>query len=265
MDYSKKTYSFLKLKGKIWESEYRHFVVGREVLKKLTKKGKVLDIGCGAGGLTSLWKKRFDNLSFTGIDLSASSISLAKKRYKNIKFLIHDANALEKIKGKFDLISACEVIEHLNNPSAFVKKIHHKLEKNGYLYLTTQLEKDPTNIFGLFSILTTVNLKRIPAGHIQTFDRKILFKTLRQAHFEILDVFYNTHLFGQVEDFIYSLYLNLTKKEYLSFSKELDQKHKIYKYLGYLVMRTISIIKNIEDYLLSEIPGLGIQIVARRK
>lgn len=263
MDYSKRAYSFLKLNGVIWESEYAHYSIGLKAFSKITKlKAKILDIGCGAGSLTALWQKKLPNLSFDGIDISNKAIKLAKKHYPNIKFRTVPA---EKINHKYDCISICEVIEHVENPNKILKNIYQKLNNKGILYLTTQLEKDKSTLIGWLYQNKNILPKEKIAGHIQTFDRKSIAKLIKQSGFKIVDTYYNCHFVGQIEDLIYSAYLIRKNKEVLSFTDYLQKKGGLVFLLGLSLMRVIAIIRNVETLIFRKKIGLGIQIIAIKK
>lgn len=103
---------------------------------------KYLEVGVGHG---LFFQKVLDlNLfnEYTGIDVSESSISMTsefldymgtKSDFKLIHKDIFDFNSQEK----FDFISCGEVIEHVENPSAFLKKFNDLLSENGKIYIST--------------------------------------------------------------------------------------------------------------------------------
>lgn len=77
------------------------------------KINNVLDFGCGTGTHSYLLSKKID-CKIVGYDKSSSMISLANKKYKDVKncFFVDDIN---KLKGKFGLvISMFYVVNHIN-------------------------------------------------------------------------------------------------------------------------------------------------------
>jgi 2-polyprenyl-3-methyl-5-hydroxy-6-metoxy-1,4-benzoquinol methylase len=95
-------------------------------------KIKLLDIGSGLSVfLYTLSKKvRWD---IQGIEPDLNFVNFAKKKLK----LNVTRSTLEKIKSKnkYDIISLNKVIEHVKNPSLFLKKTNRMLKDNGYVYI----------------------------------------------------------------------------------------------------------------------------------
>src|SRR3989344_8056524 len=61
---------------------------GKELIKHLSKKAKVLDLGCGRGETCNLlFEKGF---SVTGIDINSKAIKLNKLENKNINYICTD-------------------------------------------------------------------------------------------------------------------------------------------------------------------------------
>lgn len=73
----------------------------------------VLDVGCGEGTITHCLAKWLPETTVVGIDFSKSGIELAQRRYTrpNLRF-IHDESS-EQLQQRFDLVSAFEVLEHV--------------------------------------------------------------------------------------------------------------------------------------------------------
>lgn len=132
------------------EYEYR---VGLDcVLPKLVewdvpiKKQVVLDVGCGAGGLT---RALAENLADCfGIDVNPSHIEaasrLAKARSASAEFAAADILKAEELDGilrgrSFHLIVLSEVLEHLltrENVSLLLSRLRKYLALNGHMYVS---------------------------------------------------------------------------------------------------------------------------------
>lgn len=101
------------------------------------KKGdSVLDVGCATGNFLKLC----DNfgLKTYGIDISAKWLEKAKTN-TIAKLKYWDLNTHEQpFPGtKFNLITAFDVIEHLDSPSNFVKNAYNQLKPGGKIIITT--------------------------------------------------------------------------------------------------------------------------------
>lgn len=96
----------------------------------------VLDVGCGTGAnLTALLAKQFPDTQFIGVDSDEASIRFAnqKNAVANARY-VTDAEAGDL--GLFDLVIASEVIEHVEDPDAFLQFLRSCLAPGGQLILT---------------------------------------------------------------------------------------------------------------------------------
>lgn len=109
---------------------------------------KVLDIGCGAGILSEPLARLGAHV--TGLDASARNIEAAKEHAKkdpslkneNLRYIyastteyLAEEGASED--GKFDVITAMEIIEHVNSPCQFIADISQLLRPGGLVFLST--------------------------------------------------------------------------------------------------------------------------------
>lgn len=84
---------------------------------------RVLEIGCGEGHQTEHLLQLADRI--TGIDVSATAIERAKKRLPDAEFLVGDiyAQPWADERGRFDLVTACEVIYYMSDMPKFLKQM----------------------------------------------------------------------------------------------------------------------------------------------
>jgi len=98
-------------------------------------KGKLFDVGCDSGNFLLLARKR--GFEVYGMESSEEAVKIARE-----KFGLNVAKALtfdelpEEFKGPYKIITAFEVLEHVNNPYKFLKDIYSMLEDNGFLLLS---------------------------------------------------------------------------------------------------------------------------------
>lgn len=94
----------------------------------------MLEIGCNTGEFCALLKAH-GALPF-GIDFNVSAIKIAEKRFPKIRF---KSLPIEKFRTRqrFDIAIMIDVIEHLENPVAALKKTRALLKKNGFLLVST--------------------------------------------------------------------------------------------------------------------------------
>ncbi len=121
----------------LWWYKILHFLVYSNI-KNLDKNIKILDAGCGTGGLLAyLYKKGFTNL--TGFDLSQHAIDFANKRLKDTGISLFQHNLIDPISQKdvFDLIISNDTFYYFSfeEQKQTLNHFHQKLNKNGLIIL----------------------------------------------------------------------------------------------------------------------------------
>ncbi len=108
--------------------------VSEEVLKELDWRGlRVLEIGCGTGETAYLLASA--GAEVLAVDYAAPAIEQAKARHAHPSLEYRVAGA-EDVDGEFDAIVLQEVIEHLDDPPASLRRLLHLLRPGGSLVLT---------------------------------------------------------------------------------------------------------------------------------
>jgi ubiquinone/menaquinone biosynthesis C-methylase UbiE len=118
-----------------WELGKPRKVLVELVEKGLIKKGKALDLCCGAGtNALYLTKKGFQ---VTGIDISSKAIEYAKEKAKKanvrIQFQVQNFLNLSFKDEEFDFIFDMGCFHHVKvkDRSTFIRGVHRILKKNG--------------------------------------------------------------------------------------------------------------------------------------
>ena len=127
-----------------------------------------LDVGCGAGLLTEPLARL--GTSVTGIDASPEVIAVAREHAAAMALEIeYRAGDVQDLQGEFDLVTAMEVIEHVAEPSIFLKALAKRLAPGGLLILSTP---NATAWSRLMMITIGEGLGQIPKG-THDFDKFI--------------------------------------------------------------------------------------------
>ena len=119
-----------------------------------------LDVGCGAGLLTEPLARL--GAKVTGIDAAAELIAVAREHAaaQGLAIDYRDGD-VQGLGGQFDLVTSMEVIEHVADPGAFLKRLAARLAPGGLLILSTP---NATGWSKLLMITIGEGLGRIPKG-----------------------------------------------------------------------------------------------------
>jgi 2-polyprenyl-3-methyl-5-hydroxy-6-metoxy-1,4-benzoquinol methylase len=96
----------------------------------ITPKSEVLDIGCSSGTFGAVLIKK-KSCSVDGIELDEGDFKQAQKNLQAVYKLNIESDNLSVIHKKYDFIYFGDVIEHLVNPVATLKKVKSLLKSNG--------------------------------------------------------------------------------------------------------------------------------------
>jgi 2-polyprenyl-3-methyl-5-hydroxy-6-metoxy-1,4-benzoquinol methylase len=107
-----------------------------EVLARLQRGGRALDVGCGTGIVPITLAKAFPDATIAGIDLDAHSIGIARgyARDAGLEARVHFmAQTLEELPtgSRWDFISPFDVMHDLPDPVAAMKHIRALLSDGG--------------------------------------------------------------------------------------------------------------------------------------
>lgn len=137
-------FNFHKDRRKYFEQQYQNtknyiipFIEDKSIL---TDKMKVLEIGCGEGGILKVFYEL--GCHITGIDLSENKIKNANKYFSelnsssNFQFILCDIFKVDpKNMKNFDLIILKDTIEHIHNQEKLISILKKISNQNGYIFI----------------------------------------------------------------------------------------------------------------------------------
>ena len=156
-------------------------------LKNIDLNKKILDIGCANGYFLDQLKKQ-GYFNIFGVDIANYLDN------KNHKHNIVDIN-VEKLPHKenlFDLVTAFQTIEHLENYFLILQEVTRVLKSKGYFILSVP---NQFNLFYRVKFALTGNMKgwSLNNNHL-LFLTKDVFKKTYLRDFDLVDTFYDRGL-----------------------------------------------------------------------
>lgn len=185
-----KNYPTSSLDWHINESEFyqRIYKSGIDAITASTKKKLLLDIGCSSGYFLSIAKQFGFNTS--GIEPNALESSFASEQGINVI-----GSTIEEIphSSKFDVITMWDVLEHIDSPVQYLKKLSGVLNIGGIVFvqiptcdsLAARVLRDKCNMFDGIEHLTLFSSKSLDIAFSQAGYTSINKKTVISDRFAI--------------------------------------------------------------------------------
>lgn len=133
----------LLLSYMFWPNHYQLFRFFRENLP-VSGVGRYLEVGIGHGLFTAEVLRRYQGLAATLVDISPTSIATAKEMlrcfhvdFSNVRVIEGDYLRADLDGQGYDFIVMGEVLEHVNDAFAFLRRTRDVLRPAGTVYLTT--------------------------------------------------------------------------------------------------------------------------------
>ena len=107
------------------------------VRSRLTRESRVLDLGCGRGGVVELFWREVGLAA--GID--SDPVSLAEHRASGMPLVQARGESLPFVDESFDLVVCLWVLEHLRAPAEVLREVRRVLRPGGhFIFLTPNLK-----------------------------------------------------------------------------------------------------------------------------
>ncbi|MFC1932407.1 class I SAM-dependent methyltransferase [Chloroflexota bacterium] len=160
----------------------------------------ILDVGCGAGEFAYHIAPRVSKV--VAIDTLETSIEIARDFFSlpNIDFVVGDLFQMKFPNYSFDCVLFLETIEHVENPTLYLKEFHRLLKPGGFLIISTpnalSYSSIVRNIFFYFSkmislVVRNINKEQRDTGtnldHIYAWDFTTLYRLLNRCGFTYVD------------------------------------------------------------------------------
>jgi 2-polyprenyl-3-methyl-5-hydroxy-6-metoxy-1,4-benzoquinol methylase len=97
---------------------------------------RVLDVGCGNGVTGAYLKQNRDARHVTGVEVIPAAAAEARRFLDEVLLADLNTGGFPAVSGKFDLVLCLDVLEHLVDPWAELKKIVEHLSPEGTLIVS---------------------------------------------------------------------------------------------------------------------------------
>jgi 2-polyprenyl-3-methyl-5-hydroxy-6-metoxy-1,4-benzoquinol methylase len=181
--YSSENYASLVAKLGFESHNYRKERFGAERITKLaefwneSEPPSFLDVGCSTGFVVHAATEK--GWTAKGIDLNKHAIKFGKE---NHSLSLSSENFFE-IDGFFDFIGMYDVLEHVINPTSFLKNAYKHLNKNGCIHLyVPNWDSASRYILGADAHFIW------PSHHLTYFTPETLTKMVQSNGFEVLEM-----------------------------------------------------------------------------
>jgi ubiquinone/menaquinone biosynthesis C-methylase UbiE len=129
----------------------------------------ILDVGCGSGIHLELFRQFGDVF---GVDISEEAVAYCQEKgFQNV--YQGKAEQLPFADNSFDMLSAIELLEHLQNDEEVLREFSRVLRKNGFLFITVPA----------YQFLWTEHDEAL--NHMRRYTLPVLKKKLTNAGFQV--------------------------------------------------------------------------------
>jgi len=169
------------------EDSHWFFVARRRILARLLDGVmadldgvKALDVGCGTGA-TMGFLERYGEV--TGVDVSLRAVEYCREQGRE-RLCLASGESLPFVDRSFDLVTALDLLEHLEHEDAGLREMWRVLKGEGRLVVIVPAFMFLWSEFDRFS------------GHYRRYTRRELQQRLEEAGFEVSKLtYFNTLLF----------------------------------------------------------------------
>jgi SAM-dependent methyltransferase len=144
---------------------------------------RVLDVGCSTGYLAMVLSRRGNRV--VGIELDPDAADRAREWCEDV--FVGDAETIDThLGGAFDVVLCADVVEHMRDPEAFLRRATRSLRPGGRIVLSTPNVANWTIRLSLLAGRFTYTDRGIlDRGHTRLFTRRSLTECLAAAGYQI--------------------------------------------------------------------------------
>ncbi len=235
-----------QLEEKHWWFASRRDMVLRLIKDlKLSKKSKILEIGCSGGPLLTILKNEgFENVF--GIDISENAIQVSIER-NILNTSVMDAQSMNFDSEMFDLVIASDILEHIEDDFLALNEWNRVLKIGGCLIVFVPAFQS------LWSKHDEIN------HHFKRYKKNGLIDILKKSGFQIEKKSYWNFML-----FLPSFFIRASQRLFKKSSKASDQLYEINSFINW----TLIVLLKFENRVLKFIKfpfGVSVFAVSKKK
>ena len=137
---TQKYWNQIYLSGKYEQAEdSRYNDLRKEILKRVPCRSKVLDVGCGTGKLMEILRTH-NNCECIGVDISEVAVKIVQQKGFEAFQCKVPSFPVELATDTFDVCTMTEILEHLDDPLAVLKRVSDLVKPGGLVIATVPEE-----------------------------------------------------------------------------------------------------------------------------
>jgi len=169
-------YTVLQKTNYYYREEKQEYNIAAQIINK---GASILDVGCGKGE----FKKFTPECNFIGLEFSSEAIKAGKENGCCILKQSIEEHA-ELHSGKYDFVTAFQVLEHVPNISDFIKSCAKCVKTGGKLIIAVPSDES-------YLYFSTNSILNMPPHHITRWTDKALINIASIISFNFINIFHD--------------------------------------------------------------------------
>lgn len=229
--------------------------------------GRVLEVGCGGGGMVRGIGWYRPDLELFACDLSKNAVRLAKRSpaEPRIQYGVANGYDLPYENNTFDGFVMFDVLEHVEDPKCVINEAYRVLRPGGLVHIFVPCEGELHTLHGLMSNHGW-RAKEVYGGHIQRFRLPELIELLETSGFGSPRFRWSCHIVNQFVDIGYFTFLSFRgRNTSVSIEGYIEAGARgLNKVIMSAAKKAVAVASYFESVLLKKMPGSGAHLVGHK-
>lgn len=172
------------------DTKWKADTVQRVLARHGIRPRSICDIGCGTGAVLEALAERSPSLQLVGYEPSREALSLAPDECERRATFVHGPSTVDN--DTFDVLLCFDVLEHVENPSEFLRSIRSKAP--------LAMFNIPLDLTVLNACRPSVLLKlRERIGHLHYFTAETALALLAETGYSVVSATYSEFISAELQ------------------------------------------------------------------